>query len=77
MMSGAGFCAPRPSASVPRSTARIWMIVSGCGIRKQFRHVRGEDVGEKIADIGEDGAAFFYRGGDAREVGVERAEVYY
>jgi hypothetical protein len=44
-------------------------------MRKQLRHVRGEDVGEKIADIGEDGAAFFYRGDDAREVAVEQHHV--
>ena len=44
-------------------------------MRKRLRHVRGEDVGEKIADIGEDGAAFFYRGGDAREVVVEQHHV--
>ena len=44
-------------------------------IRDQLRHVRGENVGEEIADIGEDGAAFLDRGDDAREVVVEQHHV--
>ena len=62
MMSGAGFSAPRPSAgsmSVPRSTARIWMIVSGSGIRKTTnaryflaRRVRPRLYPQEILDVG-------------------------
>ena len=81
-----GGSAPRASAgsmSVPRSTARIWMTVSGSGtpnrhegqVGDQFGDVGGQDIGEELADIREHRPPLLDRGHDAGEVVVEQDHV--
>ena len=86
MMSGAGFSAPRARAgnmSVPEVHRQdlhdgerqgdVEQDVADIG--DQFRYVGGEDVGDEVSDVLEDGAPFFYGMDNRGEVVIQEHDV--